>query len=343
MALWLCFLLAVAGILYLNRASIFAWISEEQAEREAWEQYLQRQEKIDTSVFEEVAKTAVIKKQLTLEIPEGILPDEITISNDYLTRTIRINIPHVTDSYFTGQPLSGRSDNITQLSYAHEKEGDVIMITTDYVYELDISHDEHYFYIDFLKPHEVYEQVVVIDAGHGGRDPGANRKGVEEKDIDLGIALELKALFEASEEKIGVYYTRMDDSNPTNTERVNLANKTNADLFISIHINSYKGNRDTSINGTEVMYHTLQEKGFTSKRLAQICMEELTAALGSKDRGLVDGDSIFIINQSKVPVALVEVGFITNKEERELLSTKDYQKKTAEGLYKAILRALGEK
>ena len=333
----------IAGILYLNRAAIESWLAEEQAEREAWEVYTGAGQEVQKLEIEEAEEAGVAAKQLCLRIPEGISPEEIKVSNDYLTRTIRIEIPNVEDRYFQSQPLSGRSDNVADLSYAHGKKMDVIEIVTDYVYELDISYDEAYYYFDFVKPQELYDNVVVIDAGHGGGDPGANRKGILEKDIDLAITLELKELLDASDANIGVYYTRIDDSNPTNTERVELANKSEADLFLSIHINSYKGNRDTSINGTEVMYSSANTEGFDSEAFAEICMEELTTALKSRDRGLVSGDNIFIINQSKVPVALVEIGFITNKEERELLNSKDYQKKTAEALYAAIIRALGEK
>jgi len=81
---------------------------------------------------------------------------------------------------------------------------------------------------------------------------------------------------------------------------------------------------------------------FTSQRLAEICMEELTEELGSRDRGILKGDSIYIIKNSEVPVALVEVGFMTNKEELKLLNSAEYQKKTAEAIYKAIFRALEE-
>ena len=72
-------------------------------------------------------------------------------------------------------------------------------------------------------------------------------------------------------------------------------------------------------------------------------MEELTLALNSRDRGLIDGDNIYIVKNSEVPVALVEIGFMTNKEELKLLNSKEYQKKAAEALYKAIVRAFEEK
>lgn len=338
----LLFCLVIAGILYLNWSAVLTWIDEEQAERDAWEVYIQRTQEVNTLEIEEVEEADMAEKQLCLLIPENVTPADISISSDYLTQTIQIEMPHVSGQYFSNQPISGSSDKIDEITYLQGKETDRIQIVTDAVYELDISYDEKYYYLDFFEPHEVYDKVVVIDAGHGGKDPGANRKGILEKDIDLAIALELKKLFDASDKNIGVYYTRVDDSDPSNVERVGLANKSNADVFVSIHINSYKGSGDSSINGTEVMYSTSHEGSLSSKQLASICMEELTTKLGSRDRGLITGDSIYIINKSKVPVALVEVGFITNKEERELLNSQEYQKKTAEALYDAIIRALGE-
>ena len=71
-------------------------------------------------------------------------------------------------------------------------------------------------------------------------------------------------------------------------------------------------------------------------------MEELTATLGSRDRGLLEGDNIYIIHNSDVPVALIEVGFMTNKEELKLLNSKEYQEKTAEAIFRAIFKALDE-
>ena len=98
----------------------------------------------------------------------------------------------------------------------------------------------------------------------------------------------------------------------------------------------------SSANGTAVMYNELDESELGSKRLAQICLEEVTGQLQSRNRGLVEGDSIYIIRTSKVPVALIEVGFMTNQQELDLLRSEDYQKKAALGIYHAILRAFEE-
>lgn len=182
---------------------------------------------------------------------------------------------------------------------------------------------------------------VLVDAGACGRAPGATKQGINEKDIDLGIVLQLKAIFDNSDENIGVYYTRTDDSNPTFDQRVQLANKSQADLFISIHNNSTKSGRMSSTHGTQVMYSESDTKELGSKAFAQICLDHVTEALESRVRGLWKRE-IYIIRTSEVPVALIEVGFMTNQEELNLLNSTDYQKKAAEGVYDAVLDAFAK-
>lgn len=240
--------------------------------------------------------------------------------------------------------MIGKSYHIDNLTYESESEYGVIEISLDSVVELQKTSDEHYIYMDFLTPHEVYDKVVVIDAGHGGNAPGATKQGINEKDIDLAIVLKVKELFdEAGDESVGVYYTRTDDSNPSLEQRVDMANKAGADLFISVHNNSTKSGRMSSINGTAVMYDeekASEENG--SMQLAQICLEEMTAALGSTSKGIVKGHEIYIIRTAEMPVALIEVGFMTNQDELNRLNDEAYQKEAAQAIYNAIYRAFQE-
>lgn len=280
--------------------------------------------------------------QLQLKLPEGVKGEQIEVADNYVTQVVTIEIPSVDVTYFDSYPMTGKSSHIDNLSYMVENGEGLIEIGMDCVYELETSYDEGYFYLDFIDPHEIYDKIVVIDAGHGGRAPGATIKGVNEKDIDLAIVLKLKALFEQTNENIGVYYTRTDDSNPTFDQRVQLANKLDADLFISIHNNATRSGRMSSIKGTQVMFSESDERNLGSRYLAEICMEEVTAMTGSIDKGFVEGDSIYIIRTSEVPVALIEVGFMTNQEELENLNSEEYQEKTAQGIYNAIIRAFDE-
>lgn len=287
---------------------------------------------------------AVFTSQLRLELPLGVTGDEIQIIEDYVTQTVDIQIPYADEEYFYTYPMLGKSDNIDRLTYESRQGYGIVEFVTDKVYEMDTSYDEDYYYIDFLTPQELYDKVVVIDAGHGGSAPGATKQGVYEKDIDLDIVLKLKELFDASEDKsIGVYYTRTDDTNPSFENRVGLANKSDADLFISVHNNSTQSGRMSSINGTQVMYDELKpEQEHGTKGLAQICLEEVTASAGSSNKGLVEGNEIYIIRTSEVPVALIEVGFMTNQTELNNLRTEEYQIRVAQGIYNAIMRAFAE-
>lgn len=298
----------------------------------------------NTVSAQESGRVDTFPQQLRLQLPKNISEDEIIIDNNYLTQTISITIPGADADYLYDYPMVGRSNHIDNLTYESHGEQGVLEIVLDEVFELEESFEDEYLYLDFLTPQEVYDKVVVIDAGHGGKSPGAVKQGIYEKDIDLGIVLQLKKIFDEDEDsKIGVYYTRTDDSNPTFDQRVMLANKSHADLFISIHNNSTRSGRFSSISGTAVMYdEEKEEEAMGTKRLAEICLAEVTETLGSKDKGLVPGHDIYIIRTSEVPVALIEVGFMTNQQELANLKSEDYQAQAAQGIYQAILTAFEE-
>jgi len=284
--------------------------------------------------------TVTEQGQLRIEIPSEISVDSVEIVTDYMTRTVGITIPGISSSYFYDFPMVGSCDNIQDMTYETADTGGYIEITLDGIYELKESIDGRYIYLSFVDPHEVYDYIVVIDAGHGGRAPGATKQGVSEKDIDLAIVLALKEILDNNDLNIGAYYTRTDDSNPSFESRVGLANDLNADLFLSVHNNSTASGRMSSINGTEVMYKVSDETG-ASKAFAENCLNCLLSSLGSTSKGVVAGDEIYIIRTSEVPVALAEIGFMTNEEELAKLGTAEYQQQAAQGLYDAIVMTLG--
>lgn len=282
---------------------------------------------------------AEFEQQLCIELPQGMGLDEVLVENDYVKQIITVQIPDVGSDYFLVHPLLGRSNHINDLYMADGR----IEITMDAVYEPECTVEDSHLYLDFLHPQDIYDKVVVIDAGHGGGAPGAIKQGIMEKDINLAIVKELKKLLDENDRNIGVYYTRTEDVNPTFEQRAQLGGKAGANLFLSVHSNSTVDGLMSAYNGTEVMYDEQKsEEGFSSRNLAQICLEETTAALGSKNNGVTYGNSIYIIRNSEVPVALIEVGFMTNQEELEKLTSTEYQKKAAQGIYSSIMRALDE-
>jgi N-acetylmuramoyl-L-alanine amidase len=289
----------------------------------------------------EATRESVLKgHQIRLTLPQNVTSASVDIENDYVNKTILITINGIGKDYFNQYPMRGTSDNIVDVIYDSEDLVGVIEIAMDDVLEVQMSSEGEYIYLDFVDPHEIYDHIVVVDAGHGGNVPGASKMGVNEKDLDLDIVLELKKLFDVSGKNIGVYYTRTDDSNPSFENRVGLANDLDADVFLSVHNNSTASGRMSSISGTEVMYEGGDQTG-ESKKFASLCLKNLLDNLGTKSKGTVVGDEVYIIRMSEPPVALVEVGFMTNQKELENLQDKEYQRKAADAMYRAILEYLG--
>ncbi len=169
---------------------------------------------------------------------------------------------------------------------------------------------------------------VFIDAGHGGRDPGAVANGLNEKDANIAIANRLKAKLEAA--GFTVIMRRTGDQYHTLDEIVSMANSSGADIFISIHNNA---SVSASANGTETYWNANGVNG--SSQLANLVQSRLVSQIGRANRG-VKTANFRVIKYTTMPAALVECAFVSNPTEAGLLKTADFQEKCATGLFNAI-------
>lgn len=122
------------------------------------------------------------------------------------------------------------------------------------------------------------------------------------------------------------------------SERVTLANDLEADLFVSVHINSLKGN--PGVEGVEVMYDELAPDTAFDTKFCTDLSGRRGCGVRSKKRRLIDGNKIYIIRNSIAPAALVEVGFMNNPNELARLIDPGYQRKAARGIYEALLKSI---
>lgn len=189
-------------------------------------------------------------------------------------------------------------------------------------------------------------QIIVVDPGHGGEDGGAPgySKTTNEKDGNLAIAQKLATQLRAA--GAIVYLTRTSDTLPTSPNystlwtRVNMANDLNATLFISIHTN---GSSSALAHGTETYYSQSYNEFHTeadSYKLANAIQANLVANIGLTSRGVKDGDYT-VLNHTKMPAVLVEVAFISNKAEEQLIASDSFRQKAATGIYQGILAYKG--
>ncbi|KGE17890.1 N-acetylmuramoyl-L-alanine amidase family protein [Paenibacillus wynnii] len=178
-------------------------------------------------------------------------------------------------------------------------------------------------------------KLVVIDAGHGGKDPGGiSLSKYNEKDFTLSTVLRIKKLLE-KEPNLKLILTRSNDSYPTLQERAKVANDMKADLFISIHANSIPAGSKNNPSGYET-YYTRKE----SLEFAKVVHKYLVPATGLSDRGIRQG-SLYVTRETKMPAILLECGYLSNLNDEALLFNEDFQQRVAEAVVSGIKEYLG--
>lgn len=184
--------------------------------------------------------------------------------------------------------------------------------------------------------------VVVIDSGHGGIDPGkTSADGLLEKEINLSIAYKLKAYLESSGMK--VIMTRTDDKGLYSDSDVNkksadmkkrcdIIKQANADIVVSIHQNSFQS---SSVKGAQVFYYKHSAKG---KQLAQSIQQAFKDYLDESNSRVEKADSTYyMLVHTSAPTIIAECGFLSNPEEARLLADEQYQDKVALAIYYGII------
>ena len=202
---------------------------------------------------------------------------------------------------------------------------------------------------DVMEYMPVSNKIVVLDAGHGGIDPGAMNKDktILEKDINLEITKKLRDLIEASggtvimtrDKDVSLYE---EDGNKTTRQKYNenlrnrkkIIDESDADIFVSIHMT---GNNDESAQGIQTFYRVESEDA--SDELATLVQKSAVAYVDLKDRGATPF-TFGVLEGNNMPSILIQCGFLSNKEEAKKLTNPDFQKDLAEGISQGILSFL---
>lgn len=202
-----------------------------------------------------------------------------------------------------------------------------------------LSQSTYAVYIKGLNPNQVYDKIVVLDAGHGGRDSGATRFGVREKNITLDIAKRVETSIKAKDKSIKVYQTRVSDVYPSLLERSRMANDIGANEFVSIHINS---SASTSAKGIETFwktYNTNKLNSVNSKALASEIYKNMQATKKFSSRG-VKYANFSVLRNTTMASALVEVGFVSNTSDRNKIKSASTRQIMADSIATGIVNSL---
>ncbi len=179
------------------------------------------------------------------------------------------------------------------------------------------------------------EYTVVIDVGHGGRDPGnltETKNLADEKHINLEISLKVGELIEQNLKNVAVIYTRTTDKSVSLDDRVYMANSNNADFFISIHCDSHS---NSDIHGCRAHIHNANHG--KSSILAKKIVGKMETVAGRKNLGVQDswqrGGHYFVLKNTSMPAVLVECGFMTNSKEELFLNSEKGKNLIADAIY----------
>lgn len=191
----------------------------------------------------------------------------------------------------------------------------------------------------FIREAPLVGKIIYLDAGHGGKDPGAYYKEIYEEEINLSIVLKLRDKLE----DLGaiVYLTREDDydlSSPNASlrkrsdlaNRANMINSSDADMYLSIHLNS---SSNTSWKGAQVFYDDINDN---NRKLANIFQKNFNKYLNS-NRNIQEISTLYMYKRITKPGLLLELGFISNPNDRYLLNQDDYQNKIVNILTDSLL------
>ena len=275
------------------------------------------------------------KDVLYLQKKEKINTGSVKINDHYLNGYVDVVLPgDYEDVYGYGTYEIG-DDVIKNIQISTNGGKTTLRFNQNRINCYSIKDDGDRYIISVKNPQDVYDKVLLLDAGHGGSDPGANANGIVEKNMNLTIMQKVAQQLEGS--GIKVYVTRDSDVYPSNTSRAQTANAI-ADAMVSIHMNS----GSATANGTEVLYKVHSNdtgSGLTSQKLAELIQSSIVQETGNNNRGTKHRTDLLILNGTTVPTVIVETVFISNPGDALKITQTAYQNTIAKAIADAIEEA----
>ncbi len=314
---------------------------------------------VDSDMWDEIKDDFRGVAQIIIPKPSDV--QKISIDDNYLTSSMDVNIKGYTGriydmdkvqrvssgQYFIGEASDSYVNDVVKSVIVEEDTStstDIsdakISLELDHVYVQELHEYNDVYCIDLVKPHDAYDKIIVIDAGHGGKDVGCFTRDYKnfEKNVTLKMVKYLKKKFDKTD--IKVYYTRLEDETVYLRPRVTLANELNADLFVSIHCN-YFDKPWYNVNGAETLYSSVcKSEKYNSHQLATSILEGIARNTSLKKRSVIDRKKdLYILKKSKVPATIVETAYMSNAEDLKYFTDTKKMKRIVEGIYDGIIDA----
>ncbi|EON72594.1 N-acetylmuramoyl-L-alanine amidase [Lysinibacillus sphaericus] len=230
--------------------------------------------------------------------------------------------------------------NSTSMVLGKLSKGEYVQVNSIYDYWAQVTFEDqtgyvHKSYLKLLNQsgNPLKDRIIIIDPGHGGKDPGTSFESFSEKNITLKVGTLVKDKLEAAGAK--VLMPRTGDTFPTPQDRVDFSHANYGEIFVSIHVNSAA---NTAAQGTETYYAKTPGDMYEEDiDLATFVNNQIVNNLNMKNRKVKEEKHIVSAN-TNIPAILVELGFLTNSEDRAKMTDDQYVEQFAESIYKGILQ-----
>ncbi len=298
--------------------------------------------------FEEL--TPVIREgaeNICIPVAGTVTQESIRIENDYTDHVITVAIDGMSLADLASDQVYG---SLAGISYTQAADWDgrlILAVVTDNIYEYEAILENQKLTLTLKEPKELYERIVVLDAGHGGLDHGIEANRISESELTLDIAGRVRELLAA--ENIRVYVTRGAHDDPPGEKRIALANDAGADLFVSLHL------AEGTDYGIRAFYDGVYFiPALTNVEFADLLVRETATAVNNRARGVsalgsgesgeaeaaeADPQAAALLYDAELPAVYLELGAPGNVREAALLGREDYRQDLAYGIYQAILKA----
>ena len=266
-------------------------------------------ENASTDIFsgtdmEELLPNAVFtRNHFVIRLPENIEPQMITDNDLYSDKKFTISIPGNHIGFLSEQDVYNPIQTLKDVTFSYKASDDTTVITfkTSKIQGYAITISGEYLGVQIADPQDIYDKIIVLDAGHGGIDPGTLRVSVYEKTVNFNVTnVYAPEYFKDSD--IKVYYTRTTDTKIALQSRADFAASVGADLFISFHVNA---NSSSLASGTSVYYSSSNNRttasGLKSSVLAKTIVDCLSEEWGTRNRGILTEKFVVIHNNTVLP------------------------------------------
>ncbi len=302
------------------------------------------------------SRTATIKISKTLAaIPSGYNIKNITHTDNYMAYQYILTSPTSLKSNISTQSLAVNNEILNSIDVVNEDNKTKFVFKGSTVLYASVTEDATSIIFTISAARDVYDKIIVIDAGHGGTDPGTsgvlNGTTYNEKTVVLDMAKEAADLISA-DTRFKVYQTRPNDVFTLLYDRPAFSTNVKADIFISIHANASTSNvpngidtfyfdvtkEDATYLASKGVYPTEYRKSVTaeSKAFAKVMQENLISTTLLTDRGYKHGDYA-VLRANNIPAILIETGFMSNQRDLTNLANDEYRSKVAKVIADTVI------